>query len=249
MAQPNSRDTLIDYCLRRLGAPVIEINIDLDQIDDKVDDALQMYQEYNEDGMYRTYISHQVTTTDVNERYVPVPADVMYITRIIPVSMGGSTNFFDIKYQMMLNDLSTLHKHVGDLSYYAQVQQYMSTLDMQLNGQQISNYSRKEDRLYIHGEWSDGELSPDEYIVLEAYRAVDPNTATKVWNDIWIKDYTTALIKQQWGTNMMKFEGMTLPGGIQFNGRQYYEDATQELEMLRTRLREEYSRPIDFLIG
>lgn len=251
MAQPTSRDTLIEFCLRRLGAPVLEINVDPDQIDDKVDDALQTYRRFHSEGTYRTYISTQLTETDVANEYITLPDDVMYVTRVFPLSAtgGSSRNMFDIKYQIMLNDITAMHSYIGDLAYYEQVMQYLSIIDMQLTGTIQADYTRTQNRLRIHGEFSNNNLDVGDYVVVEAFRATDPAEAQKIWSDQFIKDYVTALIKQQWGMNMMKFEGMQLPGGVQMNGRQYYEDAVEEIQLLRQRMRDEYEMPPDFMIG
>ena len=167
----------------------------------------------------------------------------------IDATFGSSINFFDIKYQMMLNDIADKHNYVGDLAYYEQMQQYLSLLDMKLNGTPQVEYSRKQDRLYIFGDFADGDLKAGDFIVYEAYKIIDPASFTKVFNDMWLKEYTTALIKQQWGQNLIKFEGMQLPGGVTLNGRQIYDDATQDLERLREKLRLDHETPVDFFIG
>ena len=251
MAQPTSRDTLIEFCLRRLGAPVLEINVDPDQIDDKVDDALQTYRRFHSEGTYRTYISTELTQDDVDNRYITLPDDVMYVTRVFPktVTGGASRNMFDIKYQIMLNDITSMHSYIGDLAYYEQVMQYLSIIDMQLNGSVQADYNRVQNRLYIHGEFSNKDMEEGDFVVVEVFRATDPATAQKIWSDQFIKDYTTSLIKQQWGMNMMKFDGMQMPGGVTMNGRQYYEDAVEEIQLLRQRMRDEYEMPPDFFVG
>lgn len=251
MAQPNSRDTLLDYCLRRLGAPVIEINVDADQLEDKLDDALQLYQEYHSDGIVRTYKSHLVDETNVNNGYIDIAGDVVFVTKVFPPisTVGGSASFFDIKYQMMLNDMGDMQRWAADLAYYEQMQQYLSMLDMKLNGTPQVQYSRHGKKLYLFGDFEDKDFAIGDYIVYEAMVVLDPNINTTIYNDMFLKDYLTALIKQQWGANLMKFEGMTLPGGVQFNGRQFYEDATQDIEQLRERVRMEFELPPDFLVG
>lgn len=251
MANPTSRTTLIDYSKRKLGDPVIEINVDEDQLEDRLDEALQIFQEYHSEGTFRTFVSHQITATDVTNEYVSVASDILFVARMfaIDATFGSSINFFDIKYQMMLNDIADMHNYVGDLAYYEQMQQYLSLLDMKLNGTPQIEYSRKQDRLYIFGDFADGDLKAGDFIVYEAYKIIDPSTFTKVFNDMWLKEYTTALIKQQWGQNLIKFEGMQLPGGVTLNGRQIYDDATQDLERLRERLRLDHETPVDFFIG
>ena len=251
MANPTSSATLIDYSKRKLGDPVVEINVDEDQLEDRLDEALQIFQEYHSEGTFRTFVSHQITATDVTNEYVSVASDILFVARMfaIDATFGSSINFFDIKYQMMLNDIADMHNYVGDLAYYEQMQQYLSLLDMKLNGTPQVEYSRKQDRLYIFGDFADGDLKAGDFIVYEAYKIIDPASFTKVFNDMWLKEYTTALIKQQWGQNLIKFEGMQLPGGVTLNGRQIYDDATQDLERLREKLRLDHETPVDFFIG
>ena len=251
MANPTSRATLIEYCKRRLGDPVIEINVDEDQLEDRVDEALQYYQEYHSDATVRTYLKHQITATDVTNEYIPISSDIIFVSKLFPISssFNSSYNFFDIKYQMMLNDIADLQNFVGDLAYYEQMQQYLSMLDMKLNGTPQVQFSRRQNRLYIFGDFADEDIKAGEYIIAEVYQIVDPETYTSVYNDMWIKEYTTSLIKQQWGQNLIKFEGMQLPGGVVLNGRQIYDDATNEIAQLRENLRLEQELPPDFFVG
>ena len=251
MANPATRQELIDYCLRRLGDPVLEINVDEDQIEDRIDEALQYWQEFHSDATVRTYLKHQITQTDINNEYIPIPSNVLTVSRLFPIasSFNSSFNFFDIKYQMMLNDIADLQNFAGDLAYYEQMQQYLSLLDMKLNGTAQVQWSRHQDRLYIFGDFVDEDIQLGEYVVAEVYTLLDPNTHTSVYNDLWLKEYSVALIKQQWGMNLIKFEGVQLPGGVTFNGRQLYDDATAEIERLRERIRLEWEMPADFFIG
>ena len=251
MAAPNSRDTLIEYCKRRLGDPVIEINVDDDQVEDRLDEAIQYYQEFHSDATFRTYLKHQVTQTDIDNEYISIPSDVVFVSRLFPIAsaFSYSHNFFDIKYQMMLNDIADMQNFAGDLAYYEQLQQYLSTLDMQLNGTPQVTFVRRQNRLYIHGEFHDKDIKKDDYIVAEIYKIVDPTAHTSIFNDMWLKDYSTALIKEQWGQNLIKFEGMQLPGGVTLNGRQIYEDAKTDIEQLREKIRLEQELPPDFFVG
>lgn len=251
MAVPTSRASLIEYCLRRLGAPVIEINVDPDQIEDRVDDALAKYADYHVDGTIRSFLSYQVTSTDVTNGYIPLDASILYVTRLFPISsgLGTSRGMFDIKYQLMLNDITSLYNYIGDLAYHEQINQYVSTLDMQLNGTPQIRFSRRQNRLYIDGDFNDGDIKAGDYVVAEVMVKIDPTTFTSVWNDTFIKDYTTALIKQQWGMNLIKFEGMQLPGGITLNGRQIYEDASNDVLTILDNLRSTFEEPIDFYVG
>ena len=250
MANPSTRQGLIDYCLRRLGDPVIEINVDEDQIGDRVDEALQYFREFHSEATYRGYIQHLLTTTDITNKYVTISSDVQQVTRLFKLEQGlFSRNMFSVKYQMHMNDIANMHSYVGDLAYYEQVQQYLSLLDMRLNGTPQVDYVRKQNRLYIHGNFEDGDIKAGEYIVAEVYSIIDGNTHTAVWNDLWLKEYVTALIKHQWGSNLIKFEGMQMPGGVTLNGRQIYEDALQEIERLKERIRLEHELPADFFVG
>jgi len=251
MANPSTRQGLIDYCLRELGDPVIEINVDEDQLEDRVDEALQYYQEYHSDATVRTYLKHEITAADVSNEYIELDSDIIFVSKMFPLAsnFNSGRNFFDIKYQMMLNDMASLIHFAGDLAYYEQMQQYLSLLDMKLNGQPQVQWSRRQNRLYIFGDFEDGDIEAGDYIIAEVYTIIDPSSHTAVWNDMWLKQYTTALIKRQWGANLIKFEGMQLPGGVVMNGRQYYDDANQEIERLREEIRMNHELPPDFFVG
>lgn len=251
MANPNSRTTLIDYCKRRLGDPVIEINVDEDQVEDRIDEAIQYYQEFHSDATKRGYLKHLMTATDITNKYIDVSSNIQFISRIFRVSssFNNSGNMFDIKYQMALNDIWDLTKFAGDMAYYEQLQQYLSTLDMKLNGMPIIDYVRRENRVYIHGSIEDQDIKQNDYIVLETYETIDANTHTSIYNDMWLKLYATALIKLQWGMNLIKFEGMQLPGGVIVNGRQIFDDAQAEIQELQEKIRLEHEMPADFFVG
>jgi hypothetical protein len=250
MAIPTSRATLIDYCLRNLGEPVIEINVDPDQLEDRVDEAVQYYQQYHSDATLRTFLKHEVTADDVTNEYISLASSVQIVSKLFRVHGDRSVrNFFDIKYQMHMNDIANMHTYIGDLAYYEQMQQYLSLLDMRLNGTPQVQFSRMQNRLYIHGEFQDKDIIAGDYIVAEIYETIDPDTYTNVYNDMWLKEYTTALIKRQWGANLIKFEGMQLPGGVMLNGRQLFDDAGADIERLRETIRLEHEMPADFFVG
>lgn len=250
MANPNSRQTLIDYCLRQLGQPVIEVNVDPDQIEDRVDEALQYYQEFHYDATLRTYLKHLVTSTDVANEYISISSDIQYVSQLFPVTGSSITrDFFDIKYQLHLNDIANMQSYIGDMAYYEQMQQYLSLIDMKLNGTPQVQFSRVQNRLYIRGDFADGDIQAGDYIVAEVYQINNPTTYTSIWNDRWLKQYTTALIKRQWGANLIKFEGMQLPGGVMLNGRQLFDDATNDIEKLQEQMRLEHEIPADFFVG
>ncbi len=251
MANPSSRQTLIDYCKRKLGEPVIEVNVNEDQVEDRVDEALQYYQEYHSDATYRGYLKHQMTASDISNQYITISDNVLFVKRILPISssFGQSYNFFDIKYQMMLNDIADMNNFAGDLAYYEQLQQHLSLLDMKLNGTPQVEFSRKQNRLYIFGDIQDEDIQEGEYVIAETYSIIDPESHSSVYNDMWLKEYTTSLIKLQWGLNLMKFEGMQLPGGVILNGRQLFDDAQGEIQDLREKIRLEHELPVDFMVG
>ena len=249
MAVPNSRDTLIDYCLRALGAPVIEINVDDDQISDRVDEALQFYQHYHADAIEKVFLKHQVTQTDINNGYLTLNNLVTEVIRVLPIrDTMSSNNLFDIKYQMPLNDMFSLG-YMGSLLEYSMAQQYLSTLDLIIDSDsKFAQFDKHRNRLEIHMKW-DEEVNVNDFLVVEAYRIIDPETFTEVYNDYYLKKYLTALLKRQWGANLLKFEGMQMPGGVTFNGRQLFDDANEELQRLEEEVRLNWEEPVDFYTG
>ena len=250
MAIPTTRDTYIDYCKRALGDPVIEINVDEDQIDDRVDQALEYYREFHADSMLRTYIKHEVTAADITNKFIAMPANVLQVKRVLPFRLSTQSNtMFDVKYQLMLHDITNMTSFLGDVGYFSQIQQYTQLLDMTLNGHPQHDYSYHQQRVYIHGDFEDETLKEGKFIVIEALIKIDENAHTSVWNDKWLKLYGTQLIKQQWGANLIKFSGMQLPGGVTMNGDAIYESATQEILRLQEELRLEQEDPVSFFIG
>lgn len=249
MAKPNSRTTFSDYCLRSLGAPVIEINVDDDQIDDRIDEALQFYQHYHDDAIEKIYLKHEVTQTDIDNGYIAINDLITDVVRILPLrETVSSTDMFDIRYQIHLNDIYALG-FMGSLTEYVMAQQWLSLLDLVIDSDEKHlNFERHMNRLTIHMDWSE-EVEVGDHLLIECYRIIDPDTYTDVYNDYFLKRYATALIKKQWGQNLLKFEGMQMPGGVQFNGRQLYDDAVQELEQLVEEARLNWEKPVDFMTG
>jgi hypothetical protein len=248
MAKPTSRQELVDYCLRSLGAPVLEINIDEDQIEDRVDEAFQFYQEYHSDAVVRTFVKHQVTQADYDNDYITLPEQLISVLRVLNLSTGDAADMFSVKYQLFLNDLYGL-RNPESLVNYEMTKQYMSAIEMVLTGnsQQIT-FSRHMNRLIIQDNWK--EFVPiGQYIIIEGYQTIDPNAYTDVYNDMMLKKYLTALLKRQWGTNLIKFEGMQLPGGITINGRAIYDDALSDIEKIETDFDSKYQMPPDFFCG
>ncbi len=249
MAKPNSRQTLIDYCLRALGAPVVEINVDDDQVEDRIDEALQFYQHYHADAIEKVYLKHQVTADDITNGYIPINDLVTDVVRIFPLREGGSTsNMFDVRYQMHLNDIYSMG-YMGSLVDYEMSMQWLSMLDMIIDSDDKHiSFERHKNQLRIDMDWSE-EILVDDYIIVECYRIIDPATFTDVYNDYFLKRYATALIKMQWGVNLSKFEGMVMPGGVTFNGRQILEDAKEEIDKLNEEVRLNWEQPVDFYTG
>lgn len=253
MAQPASRTQLKDYCLRKLGFPVIDLNLDDDQIDDRIDDALQKFREYSYDGTEEIYLAHQVTANNITNRYIDVSDNIIGITRVFPVSGGSISstasqgfNIFDINYQIRLNDFYNLLS--SSYTYYVIARQHLSMLDMIVTGEIPFTYNKKSNRIYIQMDFA-GRLDEGQYMVFQAYRITDPDSYNKVFNDIWVKSYTTSLIKRQWGSNLTKYANYTLPGGLTVNGEKIYADAVEEIEKLEVELRDVYEAPPQMLVG
>jgi len=253
MANPNTRDEHIDYCLRALGSPVLEINVADEQIEDRIDEALQWFREYHPDGKRRFYITHQLVQAEIDAGFFELQEDLLTVVRMFRVdSVTASTNFFDIKYQMRLNDISDLNRHSGDMAYYEQMQQHLSLLDMKLSGEPQITFDRQNDRVYFYHDKSD--FTVGNYVIFEVYGDVDPNAGANsdlnsLWNHKFLKQYSIALLKKQWGQNMSKFEGMQLPGGVTISGRQIYDDAVNEIEQIMTKFREEEDIGPMFFVG
>lgn len=249
MAKPNSRQTLAEYCLRALGAPVIEINIDEDQIEDRLDEAIQFYQEYHSDAVVRTFIKHQITEESIANGIITLPDSVLSVTRVLNLTGGGdAADMFNVKYQMYLNDLYGL-RNPSALVNYEITKQYLGLIEMTLTGasQQIT-YARHKNELTIQDDWNK-YLSVGQYIIIECYTAVNPNDYVEVYNDMALKKYAIALFKRQWGSNLIKFEGMQLPGGVTLNGRQLYDDAVNEIKEIEETWDSKYQMPVDFFVG
>ena len=247
MAKPITRATLQDYCLRNLGAPVIEINVDEDQIEDRTDDALQFYQEFHSDGTIREYLKHELTAADITNSYITVADSVMSVTRMLKINATTGNSLFDMGYHMRMNDIFMLQGLSTQLQTYEQAQQKLSLIDHRLNSEEHIRFSRHMNR--IHMDEGFGDLIAGQFLVLEVMSVIDPATNVDVYNDLYLKKYLTALIKRQWGANMMKFDGFQLPGGITLNGRQMFEDATEEITALEEECRLVWMSPDNFLMG
>ena len=281
MAKPASRTDLINYCKRQLGAPVLEINVADEQIDDLVDDALQLFHERDYDGSIQTFLKYKITQADIdrgrarggnstagivtttatttidgasvsfnfeeNSNYLQVPPEVIGISKIFRFD-GANTvtnNMFSVKYQLFLNDI--YYWGSTEILTYAMTKRYLEDLDFALNTEKQIRFNMRQNRLYLDIDW--GSVNVDDYLIIDCYRLIDPNDSTRVYNDSFLKRYLTALIKRQWGQNLIKFQGVKLPGGIELNGRQIYDDAEKELDKIKEQMSNTYELPPLDMIG
>jgi hypothetical protein len=246
MAVPTTRAEFTENCLRRLGKPVIEINVDDDQVSDRIDEALRYYWDYHFDGSEKTYYKYAITEQDKTNKYITMPENIIGVVNIFDLgSTLGVNNLFNIRYQIALNDLYTLTS-VSMVPYYMAMN-HVQFLEQMLVGKQPLRYNRHTDRLYLDMDWD--RIAAGEYIIVEAYEVIDPDTYTDAWSDRWLLRYGACLIKQQWGQNLKKFEGMKLPGGLTFNGQKIYDEATQERADLEREMIYTYSLPAADMIG
>ncbi|MBC8442918.1 MAG: hypothetical protein H8D80_01875 [Proteobacteria bacterium] len=247
MAQPTSRATLKEFALRRLGAPVIEINVDDSQLEDRIDDALQFFAEYHFDGVERTYLKLQITQDDIDNEYFTISENIISITKIFQLS-EGTVNLFDVRYQMALNDFYGLRNPNMSMVQYDITKRHLSMIQDILSPEKSIRFSRVTNQLKIDTDWSE-EFSVGDYIIAEGYLILDPETYTEIYKDRMLKNYVTALFKKQWGSNLSKFDGIQLPGGVQFNGREIMEQAQTEIEKIEENVQLMYELPPDFIVG
>ena len=257
MATLTTRAEFTDYCLRRLGFPVIEINVDPDQISDRIDDALQYWQDYHFDGLQKVYWIKVIDQTDVNNRYLDASQakdhfnntlEIAGISRIFPVSDSQATiDMFDLRYQLRLNELYDF----TSASYinYTLTQQHLRSLEIMFTGEVPIRFQRHTQRLYIDWGWGPTEAPVGTVVVAEAYANIDPAVFNRVWNDRWLKEYATALIKRTWGNNLKKFAGLQLPGGVTLNGDKVYDEAVAEIEKLESEMQSEYGAPLEWFMN
>jgi hypothetical protein len=272
MAEPATRETLKQYALRALGKPVIEINVDDDQLEDRIDEAVQYFQQYHYDGIRRTYLKYKLTAADKtrlaaingstetatdsvsgnsstwyeDNNYLVVPSSIISVINIFPFSDKGNLNLFDVRYQLRLNDLYDFSS--TSVINYDIVLRHLDFLDHILVGEKPLRFNQHDNRLYIDMDWTN-DLQTDEYLVIEAYRKLDPSAYTDVWNDIYLKRYTTALFKKQWGANLSKFNGVAMVGGVTLNGQQIYSEALQDIEKLENEIRTTFELNPAMMIG
>jgi len=243
---PTNREEFKEYCLRRLGKPVININVDPDQIDDRLDYSLKYYYDYHFDGSELTYYKHQLTQQDIDNKYITLPENIMGVVSIFDIGSSLTAGgIFNIQYQIALNDLYTLTSQ-SILPYYMAMQN-VRLLQEILVGKQPIRYNRHRNILHIDMNWD--KVTAGQFLVVEAYQVVDPEVYQDVWSDRWLQRYATAQIKQQWGQNLTKFVGVQLPGGVQFNGERILEEANQEIRDLEAEMINSYSLPVSDMMG
>jgi len=247
MAVPTSRSEFKEYCLRKLGKPVIEINVDDDQTEDRIDEALKFYWDYHFDGAEMTYYKHQITDQNKTDKYITLPENIIGAVSVFPIGDPtiNSQDLFNIRYQIALNDLYTLTS-VSMVPYYLAMT-HLGIISEMLVGMPLIRYSRHKDRLYVDIDWN--KVVTGNYLLVQAYEVVDPDTFTDAWGDRWLAKYATALIKKQWGSNLTKFSGLQLPGGVTFNGEKIYDDADAEIQRMEEEMISGYSLPVMDMIG
>lgn len=247
MAKPTTREGLKQYCLRNLGAPVVDINVDDEQLEDRIDEAIAYYRDYHFDGTEHVYYKHECTAQDQINGYITVPDAVIGVTGCFV--LGGTysvNNLFNVRYQIHLNDLYDLLQ--SSVVPYVMAMTHVNLLEEIFVGKQPVRYNRHNNRVFIDTSWED-KIPVDSYIILDAYRVIDPDENTDMYSDRWLLRYTTQLFKRQWGENLKKFEGMQLPGGITFNGQKIWEEASEALIKLEDEMITSYSLPVTDMVG
>lgn len=259
MPAVNDRQSFKDYCLRRLGFPVIDINVDEDQIEDRVNDALQYWTDYHYDGMQKVYYIHKLTDDDINNKYLDMSPDVVKdnannsvsivgVTRVFPIQDSQATvNMFDLRYQLRLNELYDF----TSASYinYTLTQQHLRSLEIMFTGEVPIRFQRHTNKLFIDWNWGRAAAPSGMIVIMECYTTLNPDHYHDVWNDRWLKEYATALIKRTWGNNMKKFSGMQLPGGVLLNGDKIYEEAESEIKALEAEMEDRYGGVLEFYLN
>ena len=271
MAIPSTKATLKTYCLRALGYGVIDINVSDDQVDDRLDEALQYFAQYHYDGIERMYLKHKITQTEIDRAktdasvtatdkvdssitadwlegkgYIPIPDTVVSVIQVFPFDDSSTNNMFDIRYQMRLNDLYDFSS--TSIIQYQMTMQHIDYLSHILTGEVPIRFNQHQNRLYLDMDWAN-DVSADEYIIIECYRKLDPTTWTDIYDDIYLKRYATTLIKRQWGANLSKFNGVQMLGGVTMNGADIFSQAQEELQRLEEQIQLSFETPIDYMVG
>jgi hypothetical protein len=267
MATPDSRRSLIELCLRNLGHPVVQVNVDYEQCEDRLDEALQYFAERHFDGVQKVYFKYRLTQTDIDRGYIdindidpptgdpndsPSGKDILSVVKVFRFGTLTGVDMFDVRYQLALTDYFGINRGLNGsqstpVAGYEVTMQYISLLEQYFSPEKSVRFSKVTDRIYVDA--LDQDIPAGYYLVIEAYAMLDPDVYTKIYNDRLLKKYLTALIKRQWGANMLKYDGVQLPGGITFKGQQIYDQAVQEIQLVEQELSMAYELPIDFMIG
>ena len=246
MATPTSNTEFKEFCLRKLGKGVIEINVSDAQVDDRVDEAINFYQDYHFDGTERTFYKKQITQDDKDNKYITLPDNIIGAVNIFDIGDADNTNnLFNVRYQIALNDLYTLTSQ--SLVPYYMAFQHLELYEQILVGKQPIRYNRHKNVFHVDMDWD--KIAVDQYLIVEAYQVIDPDTFTKMYGDYWLQRYATALIKIQWGENLKKFQGMQMPGGMVMDGMSIYNEGLRDKEQLEIEMRTSYSLPATDMIG
>jgi len=262
MAVPTTKATFKEYCLRALGKPVIDINVDDDQVDDRIDEAVQYFAQYHVDGVERMYLKYLVTadditrmTTDVSEsvtdnsvtttykradNFLVVPSSVISVVNVFSLSDRANLNMFDVRYQLRLNDLYDFSS--TSIVHYEMTMRHLDFLDHILVGEKPMRFNQLSNRLFVDMDWGT-DITAGEYLIFEVFRKLDPDTYTDIYDDIYLKRYATALIKKQWGQNLSKFSGTAMLGGVTLNGPELFSTALTEQQKLEEEIRSNYEEP------
>jgi hypothetical protein len=268
MATPYSVDTLIDYSFRRLGAPVVDINVDRQQAEERINDALDFFSERHFDGVEKHYYAHKVTSADISNGYInlngltagngagytgaPAGSNIVSVVNVYPFG-SATSNMFNIKYQMSLNDYfgvnrsSSMGNSLG-LAGYDSTKRFIGLVEDFFNTDKNFRFSKVTNRLYIDMDWSE-DVDSGSYLLVETFATLNPNEFTEIYNDRLLKEYVTALLKRQWGSNLSKFEGVQLPGGVTLRGAELFTEANEEVQRIEEKVLLEYELPIDFTVG
>jgi len=237
----NSRSSLITYCKQKLGEPVVQVNVDEAQISDRIDEALNMFRQFHYDGITKGYRAHTITQDDIDNEYITIPDSVMAVTGMLKISILSLA----VQTQVVLQNMPSIS--TSFTNYYLD-QMNLALFDRLFNSQPGFQFTKVTDKLQIATTWAD-TFEVGDVVVFQVHIINDPETYGEIYDSLWLKKYATALIKQQWGTNLVKFQGITLPGGVVLDGQRILSEATDEIEKLELEIRDVWSEPVAFAMG
>lgn len=244
----NSKQGLKDYIMRALGSPVLQINIADVQIEDRIDDAIELFWQYHADGVRRVYYKHQVTQEDIDNNGVTLPKNIMSVLRVMPVDGQDVLAINNLQYVMYITDIMDVRRFNGQgLSTYANTMSYLNTIQDLFGYDKVIEFNMHDHFLEVQTDWT--LIKVNDWFIVEAYVFVDPTAFGDTWNNYWLKQYAVALCKKQWGWNIWKFLNNVLPGGVQINGEGIYNEGKADVKDLEDRLRDEFEEPISFFMG